>query len=348
MLDEGAYPDELYTRLSGTNTKLQVLKAGFQESALMRRFVAAIEKKKNYVFDGVLQEHRGMMISGRPYTIDELREFLAYVHATQAIKEEEPVIRGLATIEMCQYCRKTGHNEKQCWKKNERTKTSKVKECWQCGKKGHISKNCRRNKNVTGKAAAITKTDKVEDRKFNYLDSACSEHIVASKNLIQNMHEVEETIVRSANGEPMILKYKGTRTINTKQGPLKLSEVYYCDKLEYNLISVAKLADKNITVKFIPEGAYLEKETYKIHLIRNDRLWILPEKEYRTNLKAANLRMHDGGIPVSDLTWHERLGHPSETKTKVIIQSKMIPGFGDQVVDQSLIEGKEERIPARR
>ncbi len=39
VLNEGEHPDELYTRLSGINNKLQILKAGFQEAALMRRFI---------------------------------------------------------------------------------------------------------------------------------------------------------------------------------------------------------------------------------------------------------------------------------------------------------------------
>ncbi len=219
--------NELKTKALGQSPKLAAI--------LTLAIVAAIEKNKTHVFEGVLQQHRGMMISGRPYTIDKLREFLAYVHATRATKEEELVMRGLAAIETCQYCKKTGHNEKQCWKKQKRTKTNEIEECWNCGKKGHVSKNCRRNKNTTEMAAAITRTDKVKNRKLNYVDSACSVHIVASKNFIQNVREVEEIIVRNANGEPMTLRYKGTRTIYTKQGPLKLSEVCYCEKLEYTI-----------------------------------------------------------------------------------------------------------------
>ncbi len=95
------------------------------------------------------------MISGQPFKIDELHEFLAYVYATRATKVQEPVMRGLATIQTCKYCKKKGHNEKQCWRKNERTKNRqtqrnlrkerwnpKQERCYGCHELGHMVRNC--------------------------------------------------------------------------------------------------------------------------------------------------------------------------------------------------------------
>ncbi len=42
-------------------------------------------------------------------------------------------------------------------------------------------------------------------------------------------------------------------------------------------------------------------------------------------LKAASLRMSRGGALADDMTWHERLEHPSRQKTKEMINSGLIP-----------------------
>ncbi len=54
--------------------------------------------------------------------------------------------------------------------------------------------------------------------------------------------------MQSVGGELIKLTHKGTRVIDTKDGPLKLIEAYYCQGLQYNLISIPKLAEKAIKV----------------------------------------------------------------------------------------------------
>ncbi len=102
----GEHRDELIIRLSGINAKLEVLGAGFGQPALNKRFIAAIEKQQDHVYSGVLQQHRGMLIRGSPYTLDELREFLAYVHTTETKKRPGPAMEGLVTILECKRCGK--------------------------------------------------------------------------------------------------------------------------------------------------------------------------------------------------------------------------------------------------
>ncbi len=294
---------------------------------------------------GVLQQHRGIMIRGSPYTLDELREFLAYVHVTEEKKSNGPVMKGLATIVECRHCGKRGHNEKQCWKNPRKVKAWKERKCWQCGKTGHLKKDCRgAGAAGQGMAATAFTAYRGANENVNYVDSACSVHIVSSLDLLEKVQRIEERTVQSVGGELIKLTHKGTRVINTKQGPLSLTETYYCQGIKYNLVSAPKLADKEVEVRFSPGEAYLQKGSVKIYLTRKDGLWTIPEMKKSI---AASLRMSRGGAPANDVTWHERLGHPSRQKMLEMIHAKMIPSTV-KPINQDSCSVCRTTIPSRR
>ncbi len=111
-LQAGEYPDELYTRLAGTNAKVKTLGAGFKQAIFTRQFVAAIEKQQGHLYNGAPQYYREMMIRGNPYTLAELRGFLAYAHATTE------KVTDLGAAMKYGFCAKEGNKERECWMKN--------------------------------------------------------------------------------------------------------------------------------------------------------------------------------------------------------------------------------------
>ncbi len=155
-----------------------------------------------------------------------------------------------------------------------------------------------------------------------YLDSASSCHTVTSLHLLDNntARPINRT-VRAVDGTAITLTHKGRRTVHTPQGTITLSEVYYGDGLKYNLISVPAIANFGVKVVF-DDAAYIEKGRTKIHLIKADGLWAVPEKEIKPHI--ASLRMDRSGKANAKI-WHERLGHPSDNKLKLMIESKVIP-----------------------
>ncbi len=88
------------------------------DANLTRRFVSAIARQENGKYNDVITLYRGQMILGNPCGIDNLCEFLAYIHVNKAGVTTSPVMKGLAGIAGCTHCGKMGHREKECWKKH--------------------------------------------------------------------------------------------------------------------------------------------------------------------------------------------------------------------------------------
>ncbi len=67
------------------------------DANLARRFVSAIEKQGAEKYQKVLTFYRGQMILGNPCSIENLREFLSYVHVenTKESAPPKPVFKGL-------------------------------------------------------------------------------------------------------------------------------------------------------------------------------------------------------------------------------------------------------------
>ncbi len=124
------------------------------------------------------------------------------------------------------------------------------------------------------------------------------------------------------DGTLVKLTHKGKRTIHTRQGTIRLSEVYYAKELQYNLVSVPAMAEKGVNVTFGENKAFLEKNGNRITLRKIDGLWALPEE--KKTLKMASLRMQRNRFTDAE-TWHQRLGHIGTKKIDKMIKNDEIP-----------------------
>ncbi len=108
---------------------------------------------------------------------------------------------------------------------------------------------------------------------------------------------------------------------HTKHGILALSEAYYAEGLEYNLISVPTLNTQNVKVTFDRHEAYLKKGTTIIHLVKLNGLWALPTTN---NPTVATLRMQRDNQATGE-TWHCRLGHLGKRQTEELVKQGSAP-----------------------
>ncbi len=178
----GEHPDVLHARQTFIRRKINKLGGKVDEQNFTRRFVSAIEKQQADIYEEVISSYRSQLILGKPYTMAQLKEFLAPMYQSRMNnKQELAETRGFAAQMVCRYyCKKGGHSEQNRWtkarKKEQKKKTSDIK-CWKCGKRGHTKYQCRSNKESNMGIAAIAKKNRVNTHSLTYIDSACSEHV---------------------------------------------------------------------------------------------------------------------------------------------------------------------------
>ncbi len=156
----------------------------------------------------------------------------------------------------------------------------------------------------------------------NYVDSACSCHVVGDLSLLEGrVEKVSGMSVKSVGGQMIKLTHKGSRVLNTLNATLSIKEAYYASGREYNLVSIPKLIEKGVTVSFAQSSAYMEKENTKIQFVRKGGLWAIPTMD---EPRAAALRMHKNGTADAE-TWHNRTAHSSHQQIKEMIRQGIIP-----------------------
>ncbi len=288
-LEEAEGPEALYLEMKRLQRQMERLGETVTEEASTDKFLQAVQKS----YKEEVRVYEATLFSGAKVSMENLMEM---IRRSEKMKKKDEIteMKEFITLKTCQVCKKNGHTKENCWiehpeKRPNGRNTKKFYPrnnkqpqvtCWKCGRQGHRQKECRTRDysdyQRPGMAAATKPVSRYTPEKENYIDSACSVHIVSSIDLLHGAQQINERTVQSASGELIRLTHKGTRIINTKNGPLKLSEVYYCEDMEYNLISVPKLADKAVEIKFSPREAYLQKGNVRIHLSRRDGLWTLP------------------------------------------------------------------------
>ncbi|MCP4238133.1 MAG: hypothetical protein GY770_31970, partial [Aestuariibacter sp.] len=299
----------------------------YTDTKLLMRFISAVERSGDERYSPAIQQYYGAQIQGSGYTLDQLRELLARVNATsEAVKMAGPTLKGLATTPKCAHCGKLGHVENDCWTRHptkvpsckpDRHKTGRKRLCWECGKEGHIAAECpMKNKNITDSIVAANVLNE-ESKEITFVDSACSVHLVESLDILHNVRKLDRTqTMQAVDGHAISLTHKGEREITTNQGTLRLGTVYYAKGIKFRLVSVSELARNGVRTVFEPHSAYVEAGEIRIILGRDVGLWTVPEVK---GAKVATLRMGIGET-TNSVTWHQRMGHPSNQKTIKMIE----------------------------
>ncbi len=145
----------------------------------------------------------------------------------------------------CKFCKKANHNEKNCWKRQNKesansTKISKAK--------GEIALTAEiRHYGLNTEPMQ----DKLKASNF-IIDSGASKHMCGHKNQFSTLTYKENLgMVHTANDERLKIKGIGEikiRPTNT-QDTLTLKEVLYVPELEQNLFSVSACTSRNQSIK---------------------------------------------------------------------------------------------------
>ena len=114
------------------------------------------------------------------------------------------------------------------------------------------------NSNVT-LSTETSALSAIKDKEHSWLvNSAASSHLSGNKSLFQELHPVEPISIETASGQSFISNEKGTINITMYSDPqyylpdlpIMLQEVIYVPNLQANLLSVRRMMNAKIDMRF--------------------------------------------------------------------------------------------------
>lgn len=189
--------------------------------------------------------------------------------------------------------------------------------CHKCKKRGHMAASCPLTKDQADLAERVCsfayKTEyalqvKAEENNNGWcIDSGCTVHLCKDYSMMKKIEPSEPGKLNLANNMSTDIKAKGKVIIPSTNGikpiDLHLENALYVPELRTNLISVAKLTDRNYNVLFERNRVTVCDKQGKAKLEGNriGDLYYLKERKQQANVVTIN----KSNMQI----WHERFGH---------------------------------------
>ncbi|KMQ88628.1 retrovirus-related pol polyprotein from transposon tnt 1-94 [Lasius niger] len=191
----------------------------------------------------------------------------------------------------CNYCQKKGHKESECFtkKKDKENKSSKDQ-----------------NANHVDESFFINSPKAEAGRRIWCIDSGCTTHLCKDKDSFSRYEDADSEI-RLADATTTDVHAKGTVEVSIQCGEdnkrINLENTLYVPELRTNLMSVAKIVDKNHEVVFKKNHAIIRdlQGNVKMFAERQGNLFYIQEHQqeaYATVNKKNKVEL-----------WHGRFGH---------------------------------------
>lgn len=141
------------------------------------------------------------------------------------------------------------------------------------------------------------------------LDSGATDHITSNLSILTHVHSPHSHTVNLPNGTSTPITHMGTFQFNSK---FSLHDVLYVPTFRMNLMSVSKLTrDLNCSVIFLVDSCILQdldsKKTIGLGRRHGGLYYLQPE-----NLSSVSCQISSTEL------WHNRLGHPSSSRFKLL------------------------------
>lgn len=124
--------------------------------------------------------------------------------------------------------------------------------------------------------------------------------------------EEEQQGVTLADGNVLKVKGRGTAYLDLYEGGIKLTDVLYVPKIDYNLVSVLQLTDKHAEVRMNRNEA---------DIYRNGTIVAKAKRKNNSYVFRLNEKVRFVTDNKQTILWHERLAHPSNEKQRLISTS---------------------------
>ncbi|KAL4377627.1 hypothetical protein GQ457_02G041370 [Hibiscus cannabinus] len=316
--------------------------------------VAAIEESKDLTqmsFDelmGSLQAHEARI--NRPEENIEEKAFHVkgeYVSGAEDLKRADEQMygrgrrrytgrgrgRGRTQGVQCHYCKRYGHVQAVCWRKQNQANYTEEAEFDEEGEE-----DC--------KAFMAWVDSKANNQQVWFLDSGCSHHMTGNISLLSELDESYKKTVRLGDSKQLQVEGKGIVAMQNNHGKINhLYNVLYVPNLSQNLLSVGQLLSRGFTVTFdkssclvaskasgkvLVKASMTQNKLFPVDLTRVETCALIAQKEEVTAL------------------WHRRYGHININNLKMLQQKEMVKGMpvlGTLDICEACIYGKQSKKP---
>jgi transposase InsO family protein len=253
-----------------------------------------------------------------------------------------------STSRRCYHCDRAGHIAKDCWFMGKT-------QCFKCKKFGHVQKDCRvqssqqvnfmEDKGSEENLFYACQNSMEERNDVWYLDSGCSNHMTAKKEIFLNMDSSFNSRVRMGNGEMVEVKGKGSIGVQTKKGRKVMHDVLFVPDLNQNLLSLGQLLEHGYSLHFRGRGCTIYDQTNKNVV----EIKMGQHRSFPLTFKYAKQVALRADLVDDSWLWHRRFGHLNFQSLKLLQQQDLVYGLpsihekGD--VCEGCALGKHHRQP---
>jgi len=191
--------------------------------------------------------------------------------------------------------------------------------CYECGKAGHKASECSISKKRCAKdkekVSLYARYDRNSETALQVskdnlwcIDSGCTSHLCKDKDAFTKLGDKDTERINLASNSSTAICGKGKVAFSTdvagRTKDIEMNEVLFVSDLRTNLMSVAKITDRNLLVTFDRNKAKIYDRKGKVKLIatRKDNLYYIHENSKHNCRIASN---QNDALE----TWHYRLGH---------------------------------------
>lgn len=233
----------------------------------------------------------------------------------------------------CHYCKRKGHKAVDCFKKKKDAQNANVaSDVFYADEISNVS---------------INETCNYAKSQKWCLDSGCTSHFCKDPKLFAKSYKADSSI-KLANETTARATAKGDVNItvsNCKQSKeVTLANALYVPDFRTNLLSIAKIIDKNREILFTGKHAYIKDANGAVKMVANREgdLFYLREG-YDTACTATD-------VSNSSTEWHRRLGHLNWKSMSFMLQNEMASGLtfrGNDILPRCEVcaVGKLSRLP---
>lgn len=208
----------------------------------------------------------------------------------------------------CNYCKKNGHTETNCWSKQRGES------------KANFSEAPQEESNLF---LAHSKLEPMEHGIW-FVDSGCSNHMSGERKWFKSIDNTKQSVVRLGNDKQVKVEGRGIVAIPTCNGGTKLiHDVQYVPSLTHNLLSVGQLIKGGYSVIFENGHCDIHDQNRKIMSIK-----MTPNKMFPLNIshsETSNALIAKGNSESS--LWHLRYGHLNINGLRLLGKKQMVLGL---------------------